>query len=172
MPRPWTKEYLPNYTGFVPNKIECFGKTQGAICKDLVAAAGSLDRLKMGMTVNRYSSINSDQKGANVPKTIYGNHSRLESTWIGGPMYDHVNHHVPGYKGHFHGEVNAGTINKSYAKVTAYMLNKRSHALGKSEANPTFNSSYQKEFQPNNFRRFGKSCLSNSRSRQTRNLAH
>jgi hypothetical protein len=42
-PRPWQKQYLPGYTGFVPTKNGLFGKTQGAINREVIAAGGNED---------------------------------------------------------------------------------------------------------------------------------
>lgn len=100
----------------------------------------------------------STQKGTKV----FGNASRFESTWICGPMHEHIEQHVPGYKGHYHGQVDAGTIPKSFAKITAHMLAKRHNRTRAQEiadnnvTKPEFLSSYTREYKPKNFRRFGK----------------
>lgn len=126
--RPWNKEYLPGYTGFVPTKNGLFGKTQGAINREVIAAEGKEDKLLTNaMITSRYEG---QKKGPlchghhiSSYKPIFGNRSRYESTWICGPTHGLRDQHVPHYQGEYQGKIDAGIIPKSYAKITAHMLN-------------------------------------------------
>lgn len=38
--KPWAREYTPGYTGFVPAKVELFGKTAGQMNREIISAKG------------------------------------------------------------------------------------------------------------------------------------
>lgn len=106
-PRAWNKEYLPGYTGFVPSKNELFGMSQGAVSREIAMAGGSAENLLKNMMKNRYQEHADTQDNHHHDTKIFGNRSRFESTWISGPTHELWNQRIPGYRGHYHGQVEA-----------------------------------------------------------------
>ena len=43
--KPWARQYTPGYTGFVPAKVELFGKTAGQMNREICEAKGLFENL-------------------------------------------------------------------------------------------------------------------------------
>ena len=43
--KPYAREYLPGYTGFVPTKNNLFGKTSGSINREICITGGNPSKL-------------------------------------------------------------------------------------------------------------------------------
>lgn len=71
----------------MPTKNELFGKSQGAISRDVIAAGGNQENLLKNLLSNRYTEPSERKKSHHVSNKIYGNRSRFESTWISGPTH-------------------------------------------------------------------------------------
>ena len=87
-PKQFKKEYLPGYTGHVPNKNELFGMTAGDINKKIVDGGGSAQRFyPKGSThaIKFYRTYNTPTNKIN--KDIFGNWSKHSINWIGGPTH-------------------------------------------------------------------------------------
>jgi hypothetical protein len=90
---------------------------------------------------------------------VYGNHSKRAVNWICGPTHEIRRQHIPGYKGVSRGIVNKDFMPKSYAKVTADLF-ARQHPMG-TDTDPAtrFTATQRAAYEPENFRRWGKSLL-------------
>jgi hypothetical protein len=106
--KPWAREYTPGYTGFVPTKVELFGKTAGKINREICDAQGSFGNLNTLMTQNTFSDLKRLPATTKTPKIMFGNHSRHGNTWIGGPTHELQRQHIPGYQGWIQGSVEKG----------------------------------------------------------------
>ena len=88
-PKPFRKEYLPGYTGFVPNKSDLFGMTAGDINRKIIDGGASATlHYPTGSThaVRFYRETQTPQNKQN--KIIYGNWSRYARNWISGPNHE------------------------------------------------------------------------------------
>lgn len=89
-------------------------------------------------------------------KDIFGNHSKKARNWISGPTHEVCLQHVPGYLGHVPGIKSENIFSKSYAKCSATAIGKR-HPIGHDvPPEVRYLSQNKQEFNPKNFRRFGK----------------
>ena len=154
--RRWQREFLPGYTGFVPTKNSLFGKTSGAINREISLTGGrpeELDALEMTRHKEQQSSLPTSK---DINAEVYGYRSRQAVNWICGPTHEIRQQHIPGYTGQCRGFVNKDFMAKSYAKVTAELFSKK-HPMGTdSDANTRFTATQRDAFRPSNFRRFGK----------------
>jgi hypothetical protein len=84
------KEYLPGYTGHVPQKNELFGMTAGSINKQIIEVGGSASRhYPVGSTYALRFYKTGDNIPSNKPnKDIYGNWSKNARNWIAGPTHE------------------------------------------------------------------------------------
>jgi len=155
--KPYKKEYLPGYTGFVPQKNEMFGMTAGDINRQIIDGGRSATlHYPTGSThAKRFYRVN--YTPANKPnKDIFGNWSRYARNWIAGPTHEVCLQHVPGYTGHVPGVISENIYSKSYARCSATAIGKR-HPVGYDvPPKVRYLSQNKQEFNPKNFRRFGK----------------
>lgn len=86
-------------------------------------------------------------------KSIFGNNSKKQSTWISGPNTSNAQH-VPGYTGHVPGIISENIFSKSYAKCSGTAILKK-HPIGFDyQPKVRYTSQQSAEFNPNNFRRY------------------
>lgn len=152
--RRWSRNYTPGYTGFVPAKVELFGKTAGKINEEICRAGGRFENLITDMDI-RPDDLARIPATTKSPRIMFGNRSRHGNTWIGGPTHEVIRQHIPGYQGWVQGNAHKGEFNKSQAKVSARMFAMQEGTM-KEEHFPK--STNRLEFRASNFRRFGK-CL-------------
>ena len=71
----WARNYTPGYTGFVPAKIELFGKTAGKINEEICRAGGRFENLITDMQImpEDLARLPATTKS---PKMMFGNRSR------------------------------------------------------------------------------------------------
>jgi len=155
-PRRWQREFTAGYTGFVPTKNQLFGKTNGAIVRELCLTGGrpeELDALEMTRHLEQKSSLPTSK---DINPEVYSYRSRQAVNWICGPTHEIRQQHIPGYTGQCRGFVNKDFMQKSYAKVTAELFSHR-HPMGSEQDTRTrFTATQRAAFRPSNFRRFGK----------------
>jgi hypothetical protein len=94
----WSRHYTPGYTGFVPAKVELFGKTAGRINEEICRAGGRFENLMVDsrITADDMYRVPATNKS---PKIMFGNRSRQGPSWIGGPTHEVNRQHIPGYSG-------------------------------------------------------------------------
>lgn len=152
----WNREYLPGYAGFVPTKQSLFGKTSGAINRE-ISLTGGLPQELDALELSRHKAQNSDLPvSKEINPDVYSNLSKNSVNWVGGATHMIRQQHVPGYTGQCRGFVNKDFIHKSYAKVTAELFS-RKHPIG-DETDPVsrFTATQRAQFKPTNFRRWSK----------------
>lgn len=153
---PFSKEYLPGYTGFVPKKNDMFGMTAGDINRKIIDGGSSASLFyPVGSThaLRFYKQGQTPLQKQN--KDIFGNWSKTGKNWICGPTHEVSLQHVPGYTGHVPGVVSENIYSKSYAKCTSTAIGKK-HPRGY-DVTPKvrYLSQNRQEYNPKNFRRFG-----------------
>jgi hypothetical protein len=152
-PRSWARQYLPGYTGHVPNKNELFGKTAGSINADICQAGGqqeNLGRLALKESMADRRGLPTSSK---MNKDVFGTRSKYAKNWVCGPTHDVRQQHCPGYTGHVRGMVSADQ-DKSYARVTAHLFS-RNHPIGAEQTHKQrFMSTQRNEYRISNNRRF------------------
>lgn len=124
-PRFWSREYLPGYTGHVPQKNELFGKTAGTINREIMESGGiesNMGRMALKQSMNGHIDLPSCAK---MNKDVYGTKSKNSANWVCGPTHMKRRQEVPGYTGHVRGMVNKDSMSKSYARVTATLFSKQ-----------------------------------------------
>lgn len=156
-PTIFKKEYLPGYTGHVPAKNDMFGMTAGDINRIIIDAGASATRVYPKGSTHAERFYRPGFTPVNKPnKDIFGNWSKLARNWIAGPTHEVCQQHVPGYTGHVPGIVSENIYSKSYARCSATAIGKR-HPKGHDvEPKIRYLSQNRQEFNPKNFRRFGK----------------
>ena len=155
------KVFTPGYTGHVPQKKKLFGVTTGNANQILITKNGQ-KTFETGGSRHPGACSNIGQRnksaGANlrVNQLKYGNWSKNAVNWISGPNHEIRYQHVPGYTGHVPGIKSENLYAKSYARTTATAnSNKRFNPnYGKVTNKNRFLTNHDKEFSPNNFRRY------------------
>jgi hypothetical protein len=126
----YKKEYLPGYTGHVPQKNAIFGCTAGDINKIIaqkitkpsnidIENATETDNLPQRTFYSKPPSM--DLKAEKLP---IGNNSRVGRNWVGGPTNNIKAQHIPGYQGYVPNVKAENLLGKSYARVTGQAINK------------------------------------------------
>ena len=153
-PRSWARQYLPGYTGHVPNKNELFGKTAGSINADICQAGGQQENLGRQALKESMADRRGLPTSSKMNKDVFGTRSKYAKNWVCGPTHDVRQQHCPGYTGHVRGMVSADQ-DKSYARVTAHLFS-RNHPIGAEQTHKQrFMSTQRNEYRISNNRRFG-----------------
>ena len=86
--KPYTKEYLPGYTGHVPQKDELFGMTTGEVNRFIILNNGIAGFPKpLGSTHTERYYRPATTPTSKPSKDIFGNWSRYAKNWIAGPTH-------------------------------------------------------------------------------------
>lgn len=152
----WHREYIPGYRGFVPTQKQLFGKTAGAINRELCLVGGSpqaLDHLETARHIRLRNELPAQKE---INSDVFGNKSLSAVNWISGPTHMVRRQHVPSYKGHCRGLVNKDMIHKSFPKMTAELFAREHPMTADTEPSVRLQSTQRAQYRASNFRRFGK----------------
>ncbi len=168
MDKYYFKQYIPGYTGHIPQKIETFGLTAGAINRQLVLKQAVPEAVPKERL---YYTLTQPELASDGDKIKYGFRSRYGISWIGGPSHEFAPQHVPCnyrrrnsfvvYQGHVPAVISENIAAKSFARCT------RTAILGSKPRGfdtPTqdrYQSTYRKNFSERKNRRF---CIAMSHS--------
>ncbi len=93
MDKYYTRQYLPGYTGHIPDKMNQFGISAGEINRRLVTKESSEpEQQRRGM----YTSENRKIPKSPMDQLKYGFQSRYATNWIAGPTVEYYDQHIPG----------------------------------------------------------------------------
>lgn len=156
---PYTKEYLPGYTGHVPKKNDVYGCTAGDINKIITKTGYKPSNYDVDIAVGK--PYFAKREFYNAPPTTdqfnhalqYGNHSKHGDNWLGGPDANVKAQHVPGYAGYVPQIKSENLFGKSFAKCTGAAINAEYSKGISPPAKERFATSNAKEFGKDNFRR-------------------
>lgn len=87
--KPFSKEYLPGYTGHVPQKNDLFGMTAGDINRQVVMTGGKTAYMMPRGSTYAQRFYRESQTPCNKPnKDVFGNWSRYAQNWVAGPTHE------------------------------------------------------------------------------------
>lgn len=153
----FNKEYLPGYTGFVPTKNDHFGMTAGDVNRNIVVNGGHTGFNFPTGSTHGIRFYRQNMTPVNKPnKNVFGNWSKHAQNWIAGPTHEICMQHIPGYTGHVPGVISENLFSKSYAKCTSSAIGKRNPRGHDVPSHVRYLSLNKQEYNPKNFRRFGK----------------
>ncbi len=134
-----------------------FGMTAGDIMRKIIDGGGSASlHYPTGSThALRFYRLNSTPANQ-INKEIFGNFSRYEKNWIGGPTHEVKLQHIPAYTGHVPGIISENIYSKSYARCSATAIGKQAPIGHDVTPQVRYMSQSRQEYNPKNFRRFGK----------------
>lgn len=89
------RDYLPGYTGYIPQKMNTYGMTVGEINRRLVSKEKSAD-VPEDAKRNVYMTATQTKLDTEKDELKYGLHSRESITWIGGSTDKIYPQHIPG----------------------------------------------------------------------------
>jgi len=117
----FSKQALPGYTGYIPQKFQTFGVTMGQVSKTLVEKTITIPNSQANNIYNS-PAIRPLQTAA---KELFGFKSNYQKTWVCGPMDQLYNQQIPGYGGHIPGAATNNNYGKTYGVVTRKSMLKR-----------------------------------------------
>jgi hypothetical protein len=127
--RPYNKQYLPGYTGFVPRKNDVYGCTAGDINRIITETGYKPSNYDVDVTQGK-PQFAQRELYSNPPtqddenKTLqYGNTSKHGENWLGGPTQNIKAQHIPGYAGYIPKIKSENLYGKSFAKETGISIN-------------------------------------------------
>lgn len=127
--RPYNKQYLPGYTGFVPRKNDVYGCTAGDINRIITETGYKPSNYDVDVTqgkpqfAQRELYSNPPAQDAENKTLQYGNSSKHGENWLGGPTQNIKAQHIPGYAGYIPKIKSENLYGKSFAKETGISIN-------------------------------------------------
>ena len=127
--RPYNKQYLPGYTGFVPRKNDVYGCTAGDINRIITKTGYKPSNYDVDVTqgkpqfAQRELYSNPPEADAEKEAIQYTNQSKHGENWLGGPTQNIKAQHIPGYAGYIPKIKSENLYGKSFAKESGMSIN-------------------------------------------------